>query len=118
VDTITWFRVHDQLPDPSFAATTQSGVFFEDGRAKLAARAFGFPFVAERANRRSLRVWGRSPRTGRLVIERRTGARWRSVRTLSVRRHATFFLRVTRRTGRDRLRARVEDQRSLTWVVR
>jgi hypothetical protein len=118
VSTITWFRVHDQLPVPSFAATTQSGVFFEDGRAKLAANAFRFPLVAERADRKSLRVWGRSPLAGRLVIERRAGDRWRSVRTIRVRRHATFLARVGRVTGRDRLRARIGGERSLTWIIR
>ena len=94
VDTITWFQIRDQLPAPSFAATNQSGVYLADGRAKPAARAFRFPLVAERATRRSHRVWGRSPLAGRVTIERRSGAGWRKVRTVQVKRGATFLLRI------------------------
>ncbi len=73
VDTITWFQVRDSRPQPSYAASNQSGIYFADGRAKPARTAFRFPLVAERAWRRSLRVWGRSPVTGMLRIERRAG---------------------------------------------
>lgn len=52
VDTITWFQIRDQAPEPSFAATNQSGIYYRDGREKPARRAFRFPFVAERASRR------------------------------------------------------------------
>jgi hypothetical protein len=118
VDTITWFQIRDQLPVPSFAASNQSGVFFSDGRPKPAATAFRLPLVAERVGAKSLRVWGRSPVAGRLTIQRRTAAGWRTVRTLRVRRYATFLLRVARKTGHDRVRARIGGETSLTWVVR
>jgi hypothetical protein len=118
VDTITWFQIRDQLPVPSFAASSQSGVFFNDGRAKPAATAFRLPLVAERSGPRSLRVWGRSPLAGRLTIQRRGAGGWRTARVLQVRRDATFLVRVTRRAGRDRLRARIGRETSLTWVVR
>ena len=78
VNTITWFQIRDQLPEPSFAATNQSGVFLNGGAAKPAARAFRFPLVAERAGRTSLRIWGRSPLAGQLTIERRVAGRWRA----------------------------------------
>ena len=76
VDTITWFQIRDQLPHPSYAATNQSGVYFADGRPKLAQRTFAFPLVAERAGRGALRVWGRAPVAGLVRIERRAGRRW------------------------------------------
>ena len=63
VDTITWFQIRDQLPDPSYAATVQSGIYFADGRAKRAQRAFRFPLVAERAVARVAARLG--PRPGR-----------------------------------------------------
>ena len=118
VDTITWFQVRDQLPAPSFAASNQSGVYFADGRAKPAARAFRFPLVAERATRTSHRVWGRSPLAGRLRIQRRSGTRWRTVRTVQAKRGGTFLLRVGRISAGERLRARVGKETSLSWLAR
>lgn len=118
VSTITWFQIRDQLPVPSFAASNQSGIYFADGRAKRAARAFRFPLVAERASATIHRVWGRSPLAGRVTIERRAGGRWRAVRTVRVARAATFLLRIGRRTKGERLRARIDAETSLTWVAR
>jgi hypothetical protein len=118
VDTITWFRVVDQAPVPSFAATNQSGVFFRDSTAKPAALAFRFPLVAERTSKRRLRVWGRSPAAGTLTIERRRSGQWRAVRTLTVKRNGTFFVRIRHPSSPVRLRARVGGETSLTWSQR
>lgn len=118
VETITWLRVRDQAPVPSFGATNQSGVFFRDGRAKPAALAFRFPLVAERAGRKKLRVWGRSPLAGRVTIERLGSAGWRTLRSVQVSRNGTFLVKVTRATKRDRLRARIGGETSLTWIAR
>jgi hypothetical protein len=117
VDTITWFQIRDQPPDPSYAATNQSGVYFLDGQAKPAQRAFRFPFVVEPASGRLQRVWGRAPAGGTLRIELRTTAGWRVVRTLPVSRHATFIARM-RRTPGATLRGRVGSDTSLTWRAR
>ncbi len=114
VDTITWFQIRDQLPQPSYAATNQSGVYFADGRAKPAQRAFAFPLVAERASRAALRVWGRAPVAGSVRIERRVGARWRLVRAVRATRHGTFLVRIAARE-RTSLRARIGAKTSLTW---
>ncbi len=118
VDTITWFQIRDQAPVPSYAGSNQSGVYFRDGRAKRAAGAFRFPFVAERKRGGKLRVWGRSPRAGRVRIERRRAGRWRLLRTARVRRNGTFFLSVARIRGVDRLRARVGNEKSMSWTQR
>ncbi|MGH2840272.1 MAG: hypothetical protein ACRDKY_05535, partial [Solirubrobacteraceae bacterium] len=115
VDTITWFRILDAAPMPTFGETNQSGLLGLDGRPKVAARAFAFPFVAERAGRRRLRVWGRSPVAGRVRIERLRRGRWRHVRSIAAQRHGTFLLRIPAVRGRDRLRARIGTETSLTW---
>ena len=119
VSTITWFRIVDQLPVPSYGDTNQSGLYRVTGAVKPALRAFHFPFVAERtvANRRTLTVWGRSPIAGRVTIERSVAGRWVVLRNVTVRRHGTFLVRVSRRAGANRLRARVGSERSLTWQV-
>jgi hypothetical protein len=116
VDVITWFQVRDQAPVPSFAATNQSGVFFRDGRPKLAAAAFRFPFVTERVPGGRLRAWGRSPVAGQLTIERLRGGTWTPVRTLSVRRNGTFLALVPGAKAPDRLRATVATETSLPWT--
>jgi hypothetical protein len=116
VDTITWFLVGDQLPQPSYAATNQAGIYLADGRPKASQRAFAFPLVAERAGRGALRVWGRAPVAGIVRVELRTPSGWKVVRTLSARRHATFVVRVAAR-GRTSLRARVGSETSLVWLA-
>jgi hypothetical protein len=116
VDTITWFQIHDQPPQPSYAASNQSGVYFADGRPKPAQTAFRFPLVAERAGRTALRVWGRSPVAGTLRIERRAGSAWKLVKLVHARRHGTFLVRITA-PGRTTLRARVGGQTSLSWLA-
>jgi hypothetical protein len=114
VDTITWFQIRDQAPQPSFAATSQSGIYFADGRPKPAQRAFRFPLVAERASRTSLRVWGRAPVAGVVRIERRVGSRWRLVRSVRATRHGTFVVLIATR-GRMSVRGRVGSETSLAW---
>jgi len=117
VSTITWFRILDQPPEPSYGDSNQSGLYRLGGEVKPAAQAFRFPLVAERAGGRMLRVWGRSPVAGRVIVERRRRGRWIAVRRTSVTAHGTFLLRVRAGTGRDRLRARVGTERSLVWSM-
>jgi hypothetical protein len=115
VDTVLWFQVRDELPNPSYAATYQSGVLFADGTPKLAATAFRFPFVVRPSGKRSL-VWGRSPGVGTLIIERKTGATWREVARRPVGVGTVFTKRIAIRRGT--LRARVAGQTSLPAPVR
>jgi len=117
VDTITWFGVRDQPPSPSYAETYQSGVLFADGRPKLAARAFRFPFVMTRRSRGGAVAWGRAPVGGAVVIEQRRGRRWRARKTLRARRHGTFLVRLRARRGTT-FRARLGRDTSLPWRLR
>lgn len=96
--TITWFQVRDQLPNPSFAATYQSGVLFADGRPKPAAQAYRFPFVLDRRGRRQI-AWGRAPAAGRVTVQVRRGGRWRRARALRVGRGLVFQTRLRSRRG-------------------
>lgn len=114
VDTVTWFQIRDQAPEPSFALTNQSGVYFRDGRPKLAQRAFAFPFVLDRTSRSAVKVWTRAPAAGTLVLERRTGGAWRAVRRVRVRRHQVVLRRL-RAGRRTELRARMGTATSIPW---
>ncbi len=112
VDTVLWFQIRDQAPEPSFAATYQSGVYFRDGRPKLTQRAFAFPFVATRRPRGEVRVWTRAPARGTLLFEARSGRGWRTIRRVAVRRHQVVERRL--RVGRRaQLRARMGKLTSL-----
>lgn len=104
---VVWLQIRDSPPTPSYAASYQSGMFLRDGRAKPAARAFRFPLVVDRG-----RAWGKAPAAGRLVIERRSGGRWRRAAALDVRAGQVFRRRVARGSA---YRARVGDQVSVTW---
>ncbi len=114
VSSVTWFQIRDQAPKPSFSATYQSGIYFRDGRPKLAQRAFAFPFVLDRASRRVVKVWTRAPAAGTVVFERRKGGGWRAVRRVRVRRHQVVLRRL-RAGRRTELRARMGRATSLPW---
>ena len=113
VDTVIWFQVRDQAPDPSFAATNQSGIYLRDGTPKLAQRAFRFPFYAGKSKRRTA-VWGRAFADGSVRIERRGNTGWRAVKTLSVKAGQTFETTIP---GTGTVRAQLGGFTSLTWRV-
>jgi len=118
VDTITWFQIRDQAPEPSYAATNQSGIYYRDGQEKPARQAFRFPFVAVRERRGVVRVWGRSPVAGKIVIERQTRSGWRALRTLRGAARGTFQALV-RVAGTATLRARNGDngETTISWRI-
>jgi len=114
VDTVAWYLIRDQAPIPDYASTYQSGIYLRDGRPKLAAQAFRFPFVVEPAGRNRAIAWGRSPIAGVVSIERQRGARWISIAHVRVAAGGVF-LRHLPRPGRSSLRAAVGAQTSLIW---
>lgn len=118
VDTVTWYQVRDQLPGPAgFGATNQSGVLLADGRPKLAARAFRFPFVALRRGTRT-RLWALTPGDGPLIVERRAGSSWvRVLQRTRARRGASVTATAAIPRG-TRVRARQGANVSLTVTVR
>jgi hypothetical protein len=106
VDSVFWFQTRDAAPEPSYAATNQSGVFFADGRAKPAARAFAFPFACERSGG-ATRVWARAPAAGAVQIVRDG----RTVKRLTAGSTRVVTARVR---GRGTFRARSGGQLSIS----
>jgi hypothetical protein len=101
-----WFQLRDLPREDSI---WQSGLYFGDGRAKPALRAFRFPFVAF-ARGRSIAVWARVPQGDAqiVVIEQRRATGWR--RVARVRSDEDGIVEATvRRRRRGALRARVWD---------
>ena len=104
-----------QVRDPAQGASqVYAGVYFHDGKPKPALQAFRFPFVADRASRDKVHVWGKSPAAGRLAIERKAGGNWRAVKKVKVGRGKVFQAKL-KLHGKQRLRATVGDEHSLPW---
>jgi hypothetical protein len=112
VSVVTWFLTRDQ---PVRRSPYQSGLYFSDGRPKLARQAFRFPFVAFVTGRRVF-VWGRTPwgLSGRVIIQQKTSRRWRTVAAASANGYG-IFSRKLRIARRGFVRARLAD-RSATSV--
>ena len=125
VSVVVWFQLRDNPKGTfSWGQTYQSGLYFRTTaryakeKAKPALRAMRFPFVALPAGSR-LTLWGRTPGNSAadVVVERRTGGRWRRVKTLRADAHGIFRGRVGR-SGSAPLRARAQGDRSLPFVPR
>ena len=120
VSAVVWWYLRDQAPGAAgFAATQQSGLYFRDGRAKPALRAFRFPFVAGRGKGGRVLLWGKAPRAGGLVVERRTLGGWAPLARLRAGPRRVFLGRATvGARGGLTLRARQGRQTSLPWRMR
>ena len=86
-------------------------------RLKPAATAFRFPFVLDRKSKSKVFVWGKSPAKGKLRIQRKQGAGWRGVKSLSVKAGRVFTSKLEVR-GKGKYRATIGDETSLTWSLR
>jgi hypothetical protein len=108
------FQIRDSNLRQDARAGYQAGVYFINGQPKTALTAFRFPFVADRVNKGTLEVWGKSPLAGKLAIQRQMGGRWVNVRRLGVSQGGVFDTKL-KLTGTQRLRAQVSGTRSLVW---
>jgi hypothetical protein len=119
VSLVTWNTIVDQPPIPNYSSTSQSGVYFLDGRPKAAPlAAFRFPLVAWRVRgERGAQVWGRAPAAGRLVVHEGVAGAWRAVATTDVALHQVFQLHVAATAGHVKLRVAIGGQVSLAWPL-
>ncbi len=113
VSLVTWFKLRDDAtlgrPD---SATFQSGFYLRCGelscdKPKLSLYAFRFPLAAFRSGRR-VYVWGRTPSGKRatVIVQQKTGRRWRRLARLRANRYGIFQRRIRTR-GRGPVRARL-----------
>jgi hypothetical protein len=115
VSLVTWDTIVDQPPKPSYLATSQSGVYFVDGRPKPALAAFRFPVVASRRDG-TVQVWGRAPEAGRLTIQKRVGHTWATALSLHVNKYATFLTHFVD-TSRLTVRCQLDGDISAAWSL-
>jgi hypothetical protein len=112
------FEIRDLPYDPKHPRLPYSGVFFENGDAKPAYRAWRFPFVTHRKSKKRILAWGKAPQSGKLKIQRKKGhGHWRNVKKLNVRK-GKVFKRPVRLKGKAKLRAKLGNTTSLTWRQR
>ena len=115
VSRVVWFQIRDQAANGNFPGTPQTGLFEIDGTEKTAYQAFRFPFVADERKGSKVGVWGKAPAAGQVVIERKRGGDWRTLRTLGVGAKRVFDSTVNLDKGT--IRARFGAEESIPWRV-
>jgi hypothetical protein len=113
---VIFLQIADSPPLPDYPSSSQSGIFFEDGRPKPSLKAFRFPFVARKLDRRRVEVWGKPPRGGRVKIQRRVGGHWRTISRLGASAEAPFVRRLRLR-GTPKLRAKSRAATSIGYTT-
>jgi hypothetical protein len=87
VSNFMWYSLDDEAPQPNvpFNVSLQSGLYFwaptvAAEQPKPMVAAYRFPFVALRRSN-GLKFWGRTPnsRGGRIVLQARSGSKWRRI---------------------------------------
>jgi len=115
-------QIRDQPFDPGSAGSaTASGVYFVDGTRKPAFRAFRFPAVARRAAGRTVKVWVRPPVGGKVRVQVKRKAGWRTLASRSAKAGVGIRIpvRLKRRKGTSwRLSATVAGERSFAARVK
>jgi hypothetical protein len=114
VSLVNWFILRDE---PLSSSLWQSGLYYggasiSSDRAKPILRAFRFPFVAtpKIVKKKSIvQLWGRTPTSsaGSVVIERKSGNRWKRVKTLRANRYGIFNASIPKPAKTSILRARL-----------
>jgi hypothetical protein len=112
VSTVVWYLLRDQAPTYK-PNTYYSGLYYYGGTAKPALQAFRFPLVVWPSGKRAT-VWGISPRSGRLRVQRRTHSSWHTLFTLRTTAGRVFVRTISAKL-RGRFRAVVAGESSLAW---
>jgi Cellulase (glycosyl hydrolase family 5) len=115
VSTVMWLQIVDIPPVPGQPFSFwDSGIYYQNGRAKPAATAYRFPFVTQRLSSSRVLAWGRAPSGGHLLIQRESGSTWRTVAGLHVGAHQVFDKTLSQ-SGAGTFRAQLAGATSLTW---
>jgi hypothetical protein len=90
----------------------KTGLFFSDGEAKLAFKAYRFPFVTDRLSQRRVLAWGMSPRAGKVKVQAKKRGKWRTLKRIRVRKQEVFTAQLR---GSKKMRAQIGSEKSLVW---
>ena len=114
VRTIDWYRLADISKFSGEDWPGGSGLFTAAGKAKTMATAFRFLFVTHRTGKNTVVAWGRTPVSGTLKVERKSGKRWITVASGHAGSHEVFEATI-KSSGSTTYRAQVGSQTSLNW---
>jgi hypothetical protein len=110
VSLVNWYILRDQ---PLESSLYQSGLYYagssiSSDRAKSVLRAFRFPFVAFQ-NKTVVQLWGRTPTSsaGNVLIERKSGSKWKRVKTLKANGSGIFKASIPKPASTVLFRARL-----------
>lgn len=112
-----WLAIRDPEPAPDAIGL---GLYFANGTPKPALRAFRFPLVVSRAlpAAAAVSVWGITPSSGPVTVQRRRGAKWVTVKRIAHKRPGVFTTRL-QVPGKATMRAVTSSgESSLPWTVR
>jgi hypothetical protein len=116
VSFVNWFILRDE---PLESSLWQSGLYYagssiSSDRPKPVLRAFRFPFVAlpqTVKGKTTVLLWGRTPtsKSGTVLIERKSGSKWKRVKTLKANRYGIFKVSISKPANTTSLRARLSN---------
>jgi hypothetical protein len=121
VSAVVWFLMRDEAPEPSFATTLQSGIYFRgdtmaQDTPKPSFTAFSFPFTGY-IHKGKTQLWGLAPTPGPVTIQRQASSgAWTDLTHLTARSDRLFLGSVRLRAG-TQLRAVQGTRISLSWKV-
>jgi hypothetical protein len=121
VSAVVWYLMRDEAPQPSFAQTLQSGIYFRgdtvaDDTPKPSFTAFRFPFTAY-IHKGKTQLWGLAPSPGTVTVQRQgAGGTWSTIARLRARSDR-LFLGTKRLAAGTVLRAVQGSNVSLPWKV-
>jgi hypothetical protein len=121
VSAVIWYLMRDEAPNPSYAATLQSGIYFRgdtiaDDTPKPSFTAFSFPFTAY-IHKGKAQLWGLAPTPGRVTVQRQTSSgSWTNFAQLTARSDRLFLSNRVLTAG-TMVRAVQGARVSLPWKV-
>jgi hypothetical protein len=116
VSTVMWYQLVDDPEAPGgWAQSFTEGLYYLNGTAKPAARAFAFPFMTNRKTKTTVEAWGRAPEAGTLSIQEKHGRRWVSILKLEVKADQVFEAPIALAGSRS-FRAEVRGDYSPPWL--
>lgn len=109
-----WQSFVDPVEEGGDTGGFDTGLLFNDGSEKPAFQAFRFPFVADRKNKRKVKVWAVAPAAGKLRIQQKKRSGWKNRGRVRVKDGVPASIKVRAR-GKTKLRGVIEGERSLPY---
>lgn len=107
-------KIRDTEPHQISWEIYADGLFYVDGGQKPSAKAYRFPFAAERVGRKKVSLWGMAPAKGRVTIEWRSRKGWKRLANVKAGGNRVFAGKA-RLKGNPKLRAKAKGETSPPW---